>query len=254
MIRECVDEELMNIFLDFGECMMLSGAEISRVEDSLSRMGKSYGAEQTDVFVITSSIELTMSFSDGKSVTRTRRILSSVSNDFKKLSRLNALSRQCAVKPMDLEQLRCALTEIQNGKVSDFKKYAGSFLAAAGFCVFFGGTVLDGLVSGIVALFICWMQLKLSCISPNEVFFLFFSSFIMVAGICVANLFLPTLHLDMVIIGDIMLLVPGIAITTAVRDTLIGDTISGITRLADCLMWAMALAAGVMVAMLAFVR
>jgi uncharacterized membrane protein YjjP (DUF1212 family) len=62
------------------------------------------------------------------------------------------------------------------------------------------------------------------------------------------------LHIDKIIIGDIMLLIPGIAITTAVRDTLIGDTISGITRLADCLVWAAALAAGIMSVISLFAR
>ena len=56
------------------------------------------------------------------------------------------------------------------------------------------------------------------------------------------------------ILRNILLLIPGIAITTAVRDTLIGDTISGMTKLADCLVWAAALAAGIMIVISIFVR
>ena len=66
------DSELIDILLDFGEAMLGSGAEIARVEDSLSRMGNAYGAERTNAFVINSSIELTVRFSDGETVTRTR--------------------------------------------------------------------------------------------------------------------------------------------------------------------------------------
>lgn len=49
------------------------------------------------------------------------------------------------------------------------------------------------------------------------------------AAICLVSLAIPMLHIDKVIIGDIMLLIPGIAITMAVKDVLIGDTISGLT-------------------------
>ena len=49
-------------------------------------------------------------------------------------------------------------------------------------------------------------------------------------------------------IGDIMLLIPGIAMTNAVRDVLVGDTISGIMRLIETLLWAGSLACGFMIA------
>lgn len=45
-----------------------------------------------------------------------------------------------------------------------------------------------------------------------------------------------------------MLLIPGIPMTNAVRDILVGDTISGIMRLVETLLWAGALACGFMAA------
>ena len=62
---------------------------------------------------------------------------------------------------------------------------------------------------------------------------------------------LPQLDKDMILIGDIMLLIPGLAMTNAVRNMLVGDTISGVVRLAETLIWAGALAGGFMVSMLA---
>lgn len=248
------DSELIDILLDFGETMLGSGAEIARVEDSLSRMGNSYGAVKTNAFVINSSIELTIRFEDGETVTRTRRIRSSGSTDFEKLRRLNALSRQCVVNRMPVTQLREAVDEIRETEVSAWKNYVGSLLAAGSFSIFFGGSILDAVVSGIFGLLICWLQIRFSPLTPNKVFFLFVSSVLSGAGICLVNMVVPGLHIDKIIIGDIMLLVPGIAITTAVRDTLIGETIAGITRLADCLVWAAALAAGFMLVISIFAR
>ncbi len=246
------DSELIDVLLDFGEIMMGAGAEIARVEDSLSRMGFSYGAVQTNVFVITSSIELTMRFEDGQTLTRTRRIRSSGNTDFEMLRKLNALSRSCAVHRMPVENLKKAVEEIKSAPIPAIYSILGSILAAAGFSVFFGGTLLDALISGAFGLFIYWFQRKFSSLAPNKIFFLFVSSLLTTLGICLLSKCIPAVHIDKVLIGDIMLLVPGIAITTAVRDTLIGDTISGVTRLADCLVWAAALAAGVMIVIRVF--
>ena len=248
------DSELIDILLDFGEAMLGSGAEIARVEDSLSRMGNAYGAEKTNAFVINSSIELTVRFSDGETVTRTRRIRASGGTDFEKLRRLNALSRRCVMQRMPVEALRGEVDEIRNAVISPLKSYIGSALAASAFSIFFGGSLLDALISGLFGLLICWLQIRFAPLTPNKVFFLFLSSVLTGTGICLVNLLIPGLQIDKIIIGDIMLLIPGIAITTAVRDTLIGETIAGITRLADCLVWAAALAAGFMLVIGVFAR
>ena len=252
MFRTDRDSELMDILLDFGEAMMESGAEIARIEDSLARMGVSYGAEQTNVFVITSSIELTVRFDDGQTLTRTRRIHSG-GIDFERLRLLNALSRQCAMQQLEIDQLREEVNHIRNRKMSKIKLFLGSAFAAGGFAVFFGGTLLDAAVAALVGLAVCVLQ-QYAYLSPNKVFFYFISALLSGAAICLVSLAVPMLHIDKVIIGDIMLLIPGIAITMAVKDVLIGDTISGLTKLADCLVWAGALAAGFMIVIGLFAR
>ena len=74
----------------------------------------------------------------------------------------------------------------------------------------------------------------------------------LLTGLCVGLLttLIPALHMDKILIGDIMLLIPGLAMTNAVRNMLVGDTISGVLRLAETLIWAAALAGGFMVAMM----
>ena len=66
-------DALLHCFLDLGEAMLAVGADVNRVEDSLSRLGLAYGAARMNVFVITSSIVVTMSLPDGRDVTQTRR-------------------------------------------------------------------------------------------------------------------------------------------------------------------------------------
>ena len=100
----------------------------------------------------------------------------------------------------------------------------------------------------LFALLICLLQGHLMPLCSNQMVFNLLCSLIVGAGIVLAARLLPALQPDQVMIGDIMLLIPGIAMTNAVRDILVGETISGIMRLIESLLWAGALAAGFMVA------
>ena len=77
-------KDFLHIFLDMGDALLNSGAEIFRVEDTLNRMGYACGAAQMNVFVITSSIVITMEFPEEGARTQTRRIRESGGNDFTK--------------------------------------------------------------------------------------------------------------------------------------------------------------------------
>ena len=99
--------------LIMGELMQSCGAEVFRVEDTLNRMGQAYGVERMNVFVITSSIVITMELPDGRELTQTRRIRESGSNDFTKLERLNALSRDYCRNPFEAKILKQRLEEIR---------------------------------------------------------------------------------------------------------------------------------------------
>ena len=90
---------LLHELLNMGENMLSCGGEVSRVEETLSLMGKAYGAERTNVFCITSSMVLTIQFPIRQELTQTRR-LSLGANDFVKLERYNDLSRHCCEKPL----------------------------------------------------------------------------------------------------------------------------------------------------------
>lgn len=237
---------LLHHLMDLGEVMLLSGAEVNRVEDTLVRMGKAYGASEMHVFVITSSVVVTMLFPDGKEITLTRRITEPGGTNFYKIEALNALSRRCCANPLPISELADEIQKLhkQNGK----KRYVylGSTIATISFAVFFGGTLLDGLAAAAFGLFISAMQQYFSPFCRNKVIFNFIVSLLSGLGICGFCRLFPSFHRDMIMIGDIMLLIPGIAVTNSIRDMLVGDTIFGIMRLVESLLWAGALAFGCM--------
>ena len=47
---------LMTAIMDAGELLAMHGAEVSRVEDTITRLCMAYGFVRADVFTITSSI------------------------------------------------------------------------------------------------------------------------------------------------------------------------------------------------------
>lgn len=59
-----------------------------------------------------------------------------------------------------------------------------------------------------------------------------------------ATSFIPDTHYDSIIIGAIMIFVPGVAITNSIRDFLSGDMLSGLARAAEAFLIACSLAAG----------
>ena len=239
-------DDLLHHLLDLGEMMLESGGEVNRVEDTLSRMGAAYGALRTNVFVITTNIWITMTFPGEIGSTQTRRVLNRRGTDFKKLEALNCLSRRCWQNPLPVCELQ---REIEKMKKPASRKElcVGSILVAGSFAVFFGGTVRDGLAAAAFAVLICLLQIKFEQFCPNKVSFNALCSFAAGLGICFVCKVLPGLNMDKIMIGDIMLLIPGLALTNSVRDVFAGDTMSGLMRLTESLLWAGALACGFMV-------
>ena len=121
-----ISTKYLHVFLDIGDALLSSGAEIFRVEDTLNRMGYACGATQMNVFVITSSIVITMEFPEENVRTQTRRIRKTGGNDFEKLEKLNHLSRQFCQNPMSPEELREVFDQIDKVVPTQTGKLAGS--------------------------------------------------------------------------------------------------------------------------------
>ena len=136
---------LVSRALDIGERMLLSGGEVSRVEDTISRILKSYGAERVEVFTILSFISLTVVFSEDQLLTENRRVsIVAYSNDFTRLEQLNALSREvCATNP-DLSVIGEKLAAIdlppRKKQFRELYLLLGYILSGAGFAIIFGGS------------------------------------------------------------------------------------------------------------------
>ena len=98
----------MTAIMDAGELLAAHGAEVSRVEDTITRLCMAYGFARADVFTITSSIIVTAMSADGRAVTQTRRIRTR-DTDLGRVARVNELSRRICAGPISLEEFKSCL-------------------------------------------------------------------------------------------------------------------------------------------------
>ena len=237
-------DKILQGILDIGEEMIISGAEVSRVEDSIYRMCESYGCDRINVFIITSNIQVTMESPDGRILTHIRRIVRFDVN-FDRLDYLNDLSRRVCAETPDHQAIQVLLEEVLDRPRQPVSiKFIGSILAASGFVVFFGGTWLDAIAGAVMAVIIVALEMFLAEREKNQIVYHFAVS--AVAGLAALSMVRIGLgdNADLIMIGGIMLLIPGIAMTNAVRDMLIGDIAAGLLRLVNSLLVAAAIACG----------
>ncbi|MBR7181659.1 MAG: threonine/serine exporter family protein [Clostridia bacterium] len=237
-------KEILNCAMDIGELMVVSGAEVHRVEDSIDRICRSLGASRVDCFIIISSMVVTLHDAEGHAYTQTRRIRRT-GTDFHRLDLLNALSRRICDEKLSVEAIKAEFTRITNAKTYplwlEFVLYA---MAASAFTVFFGGNWQQALVSLFVGAFVRLVVFLSDCTVKNLIFAKFISSLFVTALTFLAITLWTGLKADEIIIGNIMLLIPGLGFTNALRDLFTGDSVAGILRSLEALLSAVAIAAG----------
>lgn len=244
-------ESVLSLALDIGKGMVRCGAEINRVEDTVTRICYAYNIKRTEVFSVISMVYATVISEDGKTHTQMRRIYSNSPN-FRRLENLNALSRKiCRDKP-DIDVARLELEQILEDKRRfDIFVCLGHIIAAMSFTVFFGGSLLDAAASAPIAVILYLMNVYIKARGANRLFFTAVSSLII--GFF-AEMFVHFgfgNNADMIMIGSVMLIIPGLMLINSVREMLCGDVMSGLLRLMESIIISMAIACGFAVSILA---
>lgn len=237
-------QETLTCVLDIAEQMLMGGAEVYRVEESVSRMCLAMGAARVDVFIITTSMIATIHDSEGHTFTQTRRLRTS-GTDLELTHRLNKLSRKICEKNLSIDEIRSEFQWAMSRKTYPlWLEYAAYSVIAAAFTVFFGGSWPETVVSLFIGLTVrVIIQFSNSAV-PNKILSRFLSSFIATLMAYLAMSFGLIRHIDAVIIGNIMTLIPGVGLTNAFRDLFTGDSITGILRAVEAVLMALAIAAG----------
>ena len=267
-------EQALQLATEAGHILLENGAEISRVEETMTRIASAYGIEDESFFVLSNGIIAT-----GQHYARAE-FIPIKGTQLAKVVEVNQLSRDVTAgecgneltcdcvnptneftnpqvntfKPMPVETLRQRIQAIRTmpGKVW-WEMVLGIALGVSSFSILFGGSLVDALatlVAGVLlGLFMTFVSPRLSRLMGN------------VAGGLVGGLLcillyrmamgiegLPQLHLANMIIGTIIALVPGVPFTNGMRDLANEDYIAGTTRLTDAFLAFLCIALGVALA------
>ena len=149
--------EILSLSLDVGEAMIKSGAEISRVEDTVRRICEGYNVKYIEVYAINTLLIATLR-NDKESVTESRRVTYS-NNNFYELERVNELSRNIVVNNVSRKEVLKRINKIKVDK-NMYLMCFGQMIAAGSFTIFFGGKVLDLVFSAIIAFILFLLVFK----------------------------------------------------------------------------------------------
>lgn len=237
-------EEIVKNILDIGEILLTSGAEVSRVEDTVQRISNAYGFARTDIFTITSSIVYSVELASGRVITQTRRIMEA-SDDMEKVERINALSRKICADPIDSVELKECIIDIKHSRTyPSWVVLIAHILIAVSFTIFYGGTISDAIASMIAAVVLFTVVYLGKMLHVQKMVLIILSSFL--TGMAVVILIRTGIghSFDTIVIGNIMLLIPGKAFTNSFRDIIKGDIISGSLGLLEAVFRASGIALG----------
>ena len=239
-------EALLNMAAELGDQLMYSGGEIYRVEESARRLLHAYGLEEPEVFAIPNCVIVSVSTPDGHPITRMRRVPAH-GTDIELLERCNSLCRRLCAETPPVEEAQALIFALAENmpRYSPRQILLGYGLAPAFFAPLFGGGPAE-----LAAAFLCGLVVGVCLLYGGR--FLGATAFFRTAASSAAAALLALLlvraglgeSVDIVTISALMVLVPGVALTNAMREIMAGDTFSGLSRTADAILVASAIALG----------
>ena len=233
-----------------GRIILENGGETYRAEETICRMGQGFGLEEVESFAVPSGLFISYRGAGGKPVTSVKRVRR-LDRNLTRVNETNQISRRVYAGEMGCEEALEKLRAIEKdpGSFRGLWGLPAAFLCAAGFAALFGAGWLSIAAAGVVAVVVQGMEMLLARIRGGTAL-----AASILGGLATALLpallvlLLPSLQTELVIAGAIMPLVPGLAMTNAVQDTMRGDMVSGLSHGAQAILTACLIAGGALLA------
>lgn len=236
---------IVKVCLLAGKIMLKSGAETSRVEDTMDRIAAAYGLQEVQSYATPTGIN----FSAGVAAETNFLRISKRSTDLHKIAEVNQISRQIVAGKWSARQAHVLMQKIDDMKLHfpGWMQIIAAGFVSGSFAYMFGGTwpdFLPALIAGAAGF--------AGMIGFDRLVDIrFISEFLgaVIIGI-LAVIFIHVnfgVSLDHVIIGAVMPLVPGLPITNAVRDLMAGHLVAGLSKGVEAGLTAFAIGAGIAV-------
>ena len=233
-----------------AQLIMENGGETFRAEETVRRMGAGFGLKQVESFAVPSGVFVSYRNEEGGLETSVRRAQHHQSTDLTLVDAVNQISRETAAGKLPPKD---ALARLRT--IADLQKKSGSLrmlpaaaICAGGFVFLFQGGWTEALLSMGIAMIVQGTGMLLSRIHDPGIASNIVGGLLTALLPILAEGWIPGLITEAVIAGALMPLVPGVAMTNAVQDTLRGDMISGLSHGASALLTACLIAGGALLA------
>ena len=209
--------------MDAGQTLLENGGEVFRAQQTMEIMAASLGVRDFHVYVLTNGIFASAHLPGRDAVSLVRHVPTvSVVEAEARLNTARTLPRSTP----QLEILACVV-------------------GSAGFAYLFGGTLADMPVAAVAGLLEALVCQQFARHGINRIFTDIVAAFCGTIWAIAVQTVVPAVNANAAIIGALMVLTPGVALTMGVRDILNGDYLSGSIRLLDALLIAGSIAGGV---------
>lgn len=229
-----------------GALMLRAGAETYRVEDMIMRMCESKAVAGTSVFVIPSGILISYTGEDGETQTLLERTQIQSLN-LEMISAVNQFARDFTSAEITYEQAKQGIDKVRSSP--RFPWHIESLAISLGgsfFVLMLGGTVTEMICAYIVSyiMYSTVLRMKMNAFLTNfwggvEIAIL---AKLLVWALAFFNI---SANPSSIIVGPLMLLVPGMALTVGIRDLISGEIVAGSGRIMEAMFIFIAIAFGV---------
>lgn len=237
-----MDDRALNLVMEAGKTMLANGGEVFRAQDTMDIMARSLGVEDFHVYVLTNGI---FASAQGGTVNAVRHI-PSVNIHLGRVEAVNALSRDVAAGRLDLDGAEAALAAAIALPPTRFSARLLSAAVGSGcFAYLFGGGTPEVCMAMLAGLSETTLTHLVRLSGSSRIFSDILAAWLCTTLVLLGRMALPGLDANTAIIGALMVLTPGVALTMGIRDFINADYLSGTIRLFDAVLVAGCLACGV---------
>lgn len=230
-----------------GHILLENGAEIARVEETMDRISSHYDIGPRNFFVLSNGI-----FTTGHDNFAKVEFIPFKGAQLERVVAVNQVSRDiCEGKYKSLGEANERLQQIRNTSKPRLEQVLGSAIGSAGFCVIFGGSLIDAAASFVTGLLLWVFVLTVSVPYMTKLVG-------NILGGAFGTLLCILFHkigfggsLGNMIVGSLIPLIPGVPFINGIRDLANEDYIAGVTRLEDALLVFFSIALGVTITFVA---
>lgn len=227
-----------------AQLIMENGGETYRAEETVRRMGEGFGLRQVESFAVPSGLFISYRTPEDQLVTSVKRVHNR-RTDLTVVNGVNQVSREASAGRLSSREALMRLRSLEDlsAKPSPVSALAAA-ICAAGFVFLFQGNWQDSLVSAAVAAIVQGASLLLARIHDPGIASTILGGLLtaFLPALCIR--WVPGLNGEAIVAGALMPLVPGLAMTNAVQDTLRGDMVSGLSHGVSALLTACLIAGG----------